>query len=301
MSINNPTYTIFKSNKISYEYDETTDNRYVKAIEDIKLGDILLIEHGLYDDIKDDYNIITNTVLYNKSLFEELYPRKCCNSASANDWQCVCENSSSYIYDYDKIKDGSDNQQLSTIISLKLEKNLFKHSYNDKDYYTLLKDGVKFNHSKTPNANYHNIKIDCPNGLSPIMIFYFVAYRDITRGEEITTNYGNDYFKEDTDLTDYNNKLNYCFKKNYKSILKRVDTYMTTSAFNDVMFCHQFMKNGLIYVWDREEYIGLPKLSLIIHNDITKDITITEKNKFIEHQIYLVLTTLKTKHKLTKV
>jgi hypothetical protein len=281
----NPTYTIYKSNNISFEC--LNDNRYVKAINDIAKGDVLLIEHGLYDDIKDDYNILTNTLLYNKKFYEEVYPRN-----DPYNFEDIINS------DTDDSKTEGTKELLASIISMKLEKNIFKHTETDKDYYTLLRDGIIFNHSKEPNANYHNLKIEVPYGIMPIMIFYFVAYKDIKAGEEICINYGNDYFKENIDLNEYNNKQDKCFK-NYKDILNKINNYISTIECNDVMFCHNFMRNGLVYIPHLNKEIVLPNLCCLLNgiDDGKTSITMEQRNNWVITQMYLILSTLETKYK----
>ena len=180
MSILNPTHTIFKSPKISFEWDKETDNRYVKATEDIFEGDLILIEHAITTtNLEDNYNTLVLNILYNESLFNQLYPRK-------------------KIYNVDDVINGKIDDEYIEAITEKIEKNCFRttNKNSDKIYHSLPVDFVNFNHSKEePNINFHHIVIDVPNLENPIFIFYAVCCKDIIKGEELLINYGNDYFK----------------------------------------------------------------------------------------------------------
>lgn len=268
-SILNPTYTIFKSRKFSFEKED--DNRYVKATEDIYEGDLLLIEHGIYDDTQDQYNAITNNLLYNEQLFNEIYPRD-------------------YEYNLNEVlnPEGTNDKFIEAITN-KIQSNVFKHEIEAKVYHTLLRDGIKFNHSKEPNVNHHYIKINLPN-LPAIVIFFFICYKDIKEGEELFINYGNGYFEEDTDLTDYNDKNKWIFTKNKPKINRTIENYLQTPYCRDVVLNHHLINKGLVYIQSQQKYLGLPKFSSVIGKE---EITHKDTMDYINLQLLNIITTLK--------
>jgi hypothetical protein len=284
MSILNPTHTIFKSHKISFEWDKETDNRYVKAVEDIFEGDLIFIEHALITEkLEDNYNLLVLNILYNENIFNQLYPRK-------------------KIYNVDDVINGKiDDEYIEAIIE-KIEKNCFRttNKNSDKIYHSLPIDFVNFNHSKEPNINYHHIVIDVPNLENPIYIFYVVCCKDILKGDELLINYGNNYFKEDTDLTQYMDKSQYCFKKNNKKIMKKINDYLESKECKDVLFNHHFFSNGLIYVNSINKYIGLPKFRKLLKDDENIDVSVGDMNEWIQKQMLMIYTTFKDKFKKIK-
>jgi hypothetical protein len=284
MSILNPTHTIFKSHKFSFEWDKETDNRYVKAIEDIYEGDLILIEHSITtNNLEDNYNTIVLNILYNENLFNQLYPRK-------------------KNYNVDEVINSKIDDEYIEAITEKIEKNCFRtaNKNNDKIYHSLPIDFVKFNHSKEPNINYHHIVIDVPNLENPIFIFYAVCCKDILKGKELLINYGNEYFKEDTNLTQYMDKSQYCFKKNYKKIMKKINNYLDSTECKDILFNHHFFINGLIYVNSINKYIGLPKFRKLLKDDENIDISVNDMNEWIQKQMLIIYTTFKEKFKKIK-
>jgi hypothetical protein len=284
MSILNPTHTIYKSPKFSFEWDKENDNRYVKATDDIFEGDLILIEHAATTtNLEDNYNTLVLNILYNEDLFNQLYPRK-------------------KVYNIDDIINGNIDEEYINAIAEKIEKNCFRTTNNNsnKIYYSLPIDFVKLNHSKEPNINYHHIVIDIPNLENPIYIFYAVCCKDILKGEELLNNYGNNYFKEDTDLTQYMDKSQYCFKKNYKKIMKKINDYLDSKDCKDVLFNHHFFTNGLVYINSIKKYIGLPKFRKLLKDDEDIDVSIEDMNEWIQKQMLIIYTTFKDKFKKIK-
>jgi hypothetical protein len=177
-----PYNTIYKNSRISFEIDEEKDYRFVKAIKDIRQGEIILIEHLLYSDDYEEnaQNSIVMNTLYNEELFNGLYPRD-------------------YKYNLDDILNGNNKEKLIDILALKITKNMFKikeiNEGIEKSTIILGNDYVRFNHNKDkPNINYNHFKINIPHINIPIFIYYMVAFKDIKEVEELTINYGNEYF-----------------------------------------------------------------------------------------------------------
>jgi len=282
-SILNPTHTLFKSRKIKFDYDAATDNRKVIATEDIFVGDLLLVEHGIADiiDCKDSNNVNTTNnktalnILYNPDFYKELYPR-------------------TYDHNIDNIINSvnDDNINYTEAITEKISKNVFKHPITaDKSLYVLFRDITKFNHSATaPNANHSYLEIKIDGIDAPIIIYYLICCQDILKNDEVCINYGNDYFKENTDLTHYNDKHKPYFKKNDSKLKKLVYNYLNSNQFNDVIYNHHFYNSGLIY--SNSKYIGLPSFYSLYNKektrDETADITIKEMNEWINSQIAFI-------------
>jgi hypothetical protein len=273
----NPTHTIYKSRKFEFEWDKEIDYRKAVATEDIYVGDLLLIEHGIYDDIKRENNILVSNLIYNQELWNEMYPRE-------------------LPYNLDDVLNNNNTDNIIDATTTKLNSNIFAHKEGEETKFTLLRDGQIFNHNKEPNINYHHISVPTHENLSDMKIFYFIAYRDIKKGEELCSNYGNDYFKEDTDLTDYNNKNSEIFTKNKSKILTKIDAYLQTSNCRDVVLNHHFFNNGLVFIQHKNQYIALPQFYKTLNND--NDITIAEMNEWINKEMLFVLSFLKTKKEL---
>jgi len=279
MAILNPTHTIFKSKKISFVFDVENDNRKIIASDDIFEGDLLILEHGIGDvvDKTVDNNVDTTNnrtalnLLYNPEFYKELYPRN-------------------HDHNIDNIINNvnDDNINYSGAITDKISKNIFKHEIDtNKSLYVLFRDITNLNHSITPNANHHYLEVKIPNLDIPIIIYYIIASSDIIKGDEITINYGNDYFNENTDLSDYYDKKKPYFKKNDNKIKKLVFKYLNSLDFRDVIYNHHFYISGLIYT--QNKYIGLPSFYKLYNNSINKDenddITIKNMNDWINEEI----------------
>jgi hypothetical protein len=278
-SILNPTYTIYKSRKLEFQWDKETDYRKAIATEDIFAGDLLIVEHGIYDDIKKENNILVSNLLYNEELWNEMYPRE-------------------LSYNLDDVLMNNNTDNIIDATTEKLNKNIFAHNENEGTFYTLLREGQIFNHSKEPNANYHHISVPTLDNLPDIKIFYFVAYKDIKKDDEICSNYGNNYFNEDIDLTEYNNKNSEIFTKNRSKILTKIDKYLESPECRDVITNHHFFNNGLVFIHKKNQYIALPPFYKILNKDINEDITIAEMNEWINKELLSILTFLKTKKEL---
>ena len=162
------TNTILKSPKISFEIKDD-DYRFVKSTQNIKKGELLLIEHGFCSD---NHTILGTTIRHYPELFNNLYPRKMV-------W-------SEYIAQ-------STTTEVIDICYEKAQKNSF--GSNDELYIGV--DISNFNHSNTPNAfskyqKYSNIfdKVISCN------LLYVYAQHDIVADKEITIYYSNGYINE---------------------------------------------------------------------------------------------------------
>jgi len=274
MNILNPTCSFYKSRKFEFIWEG--DYRKAVATDDIYAGDLLLLEHALYDDIKETNNIIVSNLLYNENLWNEMYPRE-------------------LEYNLDDVINNNNTDAIIDATTAKINKNVFRHDETTGTYYALLRDGQIFNHLKEPNCNYHHISVPTRSDLPHIKIYYFIAYKDIKKGDEICTNYGNDYFKEDTDLSDYNNKQTDIFIKNKSKILSKIDKYLESRECRDVITNHHFYKHGLVFIQNQNRYISLPSFNKLIKADEKEDIKISELNDWVNLQLLEIISFLKTK------
>jgi SET domain-containing protein len=275
MNILNPTYTIYKSRKFEFIWEG--DYRKAVATDDIYAGDLLLLEHALYDDIKTNDNIIVSNLLYNENLWNEMYPRE-------------------LDYNLDDVINNNNTDAIIDATTAKINKNVFRHDEVAGAYYALLRDGQIFNHLKEPNCNYHHISVPTRDDLPQIKIYYFIAYKDIKKGDEICTNYGNEYFNEDTDLSDYNNKQSDIFIKNKSKILSKIDKYLESRECRDVFTNHHFYKHGLVFIQNQNRYIALPSFTKLLKGDEKEDIKISELNDWVNTQLLKLISFLKTKN-----
>jgi len=209
MSANDMTYTIFKSNKISFETREY-DYRYINSKQKINAGDLLLIEHCY---VSKDIKMIFALIKYNAELFDNLYPR-------TKKWE------ESIIYD--------NSESIDNLVCEKAQKNIF-----GGEYYTLNLDISKFNHSSAPNAIVKYLNIDNDSGV-PIYISYITAIKPIDIGEEITIWYGNSYFRENTDID-----LNFNIDSNL--INNIASQYLKKNKCKQITFNHLRAEYGLYY------------------------------------------------------
>lgn len=274
MNILNPTCSFYKSRKFEFIWEG--DYRKAVATDDIYAGDLLLLEHALYDDIKETNNIIVSNLLYNENLWNEMYPRE-------------------LEYNLDDVLNNNNTDAIIDATTAKINKNVFRHDETTGTYYALLRDGQIFNHLKEPNCNYHHISVPTRPDLPHIKIYYFIAYKDIKKGDEICTNYGNDYFKEDTDLSDYNNKQTDIFIKNKSKILSKIDKYLESKQCRDVITNHHFYKHGLVFIQNQNRYISLPPFNKLLKADEKEDIKISELNDWVNLQLLEIISFLKTK------
>lgn len=163
--MNNETHitnTIFKSKKISFEIKN--NYKFVKSTQDIKKGEILLIEHTFTSE---DDNIIKNAILNSPELFNNLYPRKMC-------W------SENFLEEV--------TPEVEDLCYEKTQKNVF----HNNGLFSIGLDISSFNHLITPNAcvKYSNFMVE--KGTYCILLYVYCV-RDIMYDEEITIFYSNGY------------------------------------------------------------------------------------------------------------
>lgn len=205
--------TILKSKKINYETGEN-DNRYVKAKEEIRVGEIILIEH-CYSSKK--IEMISNVIYNNPELFNNLYPRE-------KEW------------DEELIQKGIE--ELSKLSYKKTRKNAFCKN----GVYMIGLDISRFNHSIEPNVTVKYLECETEEE-EKCNIIYVYAHENINKEEEITISYGNGYFG-DKKIKEVLFKL----ERNY--INKIVEQYLKKDKCKEIVFNHICILNGIYFIND---------------------------------------------------
>ena len=217
-------HTVFKSEKISFEINND-DYRYVKANQIIKKDELIIIEHcyGTQNSI-DIIRLIKNS----PDFFNSLYPRKI-------KWD---ENIA--------IKIGSNE-----IIDLCYFKAI-KNSFYMDDYIYIGSDISRFNHSNISNLNVSHL--NCDIGLEiQCPLFYIYASRDISINEEITINYGNEYFKHNDEIQYFeieNDNFTHNNKRDIKDIVDYAYKYLQEDICKEILFNHTCALYGLYFIND---------------------------------------------------
>lgn len=209
------TNTIYKSKKISFETNND-DNRYVKTLEEIKQGELILIEHCYSTN---NYNILANVIQNSPELFNNLYPRKI-------NWD-------------NSILDNPTDE----IVNLCCEKAL-KNAFKINELFIIGLDISKFNNSSiTPNATvkYHTYKIK-PDLYCCILYVY--SHNIININEEVTISYSNSYFGDNIK----NESAKYKLENNY--IKKIVEQYLKKDICINIIFNHLCISLGLYFIKD---------------------------------------------------
>lgn len=213
------TNTLFKSNKISFETKDD-DYRFVKSTQNIKKGEILLIEHCYTTDKCD---MLSTVISKSPELFNNLYPRK----MSWNEEQIINEEM---------------DENTEELCYEKAQKNAF----GDNGLFYIGLDISNFNHSDMPNAcvSYSNFSYgkdteDCCN------LLYIYSNRNITNDEEITIWYNVAYFDKKSV-----EKYKPPFKLDNRYIENIHIQYMKKDICKNIMFNHMCNYYGLYLVND---------------------------------------------------
>ena len=70
------TYLVYKDPGVSFVFDETNDYRKVICSSSIKKGELITIEHCLFQRQDDPSDYLTRCVKRNDKLYRSLYPRR---------------------------------------------------------------------------------------------------------------------------------------------------------------------------------------------------------------------------------
>jgi len=214
----NFTNTIFKSNKISFETRDY-DYRFVKATQNIKRGELLLVEHVYCSK---NVKIMASVILSSPELFNNLYPRNIPWGVN------ILTEPTSELWDltYEKI-----------------EKNAFK---TDNLFFIGLNTPI-FNHASEPNA--------CANSSVSIIedtdvhfaLQYVYSSQDIRIDEEVTIWYGN---KRNNEFGGNNQEYNMPFKLDNSVLRDTHIQYSKTEIYRQIMFNHICIYYGLYLIND---------------------------------------------------
>ncbi len=273
----NPTHTIYKSDKILFDYDSANDNRKVIATENISQWDLLILEHGITDVIvpttsnDDIISRIGLNILFNEDLYNELYPRK--SKYNLNEEDCDMDN-------------------ITENINKKINKNAFKYIVTDKiEHNSLFRDITNLNHSVDSNANLSHFRIEMKGIDFPIVFYCVFCCRDILKGSEICINYGNGYFNENTDLTNYYNMSDDYKKQNGIKIMSVIRDYMHSEDFRNVIYNHFFYSHGIIF--ENNAFFPLSAFYKIWKGDENAELSCDEIETWISFHLNRLSTSIK--------
>jgi hypothetical protein len=215
--IDDTTYTVFKSEKISFE-TKKEDYRYVKSTRNIKSGELLLVEHCY--STQDNNNQLIRLMGLSPDLFNSLYPRNC------------------NFYD---IKD--DKEKLNEACANKIQSNVFKI-----DGFTIGRDISRFNNSNRPNAcvsiSVGNISIGNEKVRYDLMYVYSIT--DINIGDEINIFYSEGYHKLLSNKKIENIIINRKEEENIKELVDRIYTqYSKKEPCKNIILNHLCKHYGL--------------------------------------------------------
>ncbi|MEM3062371.1 MAG: SET domain-containing protein-lysine N-methyltransferase [Nitrososphaerota archaeon] len=181
---------------------EENNFKYVKVTEDIKFGELLLVEHVYASD----NNICYLIVRYNEYLFDQYHPRK--------------------VKFADAVK--LDENEISVMVSEKISHNCFGFGENSK----LITDTItKLNHSCDQNcAVYINVsyKIEETN----VVFMELYAIKNIKKDSEITISYGPETSHKRDFVCNCGKSLNQ--RKKHFNIVSRLASSLSRNINNEV-------------------------------------------------------------------
>ena len=209
------TNTIFKSNKISFETTKD-DYRSVKAVKEINIGEILLIEHCYASN---NFNHLSNVVIYSQELFNNLYPRK-------------------MLWDEETIINNIPDEIID-LCAEKIQKNCFKRDGK----YAIGLDISNFNHSISANATATCVDVNVEQ-IVCCFISYVYAHKFINIGEEINIYYNKNIYFGDGDTIETAN-VDVEFKLSNHYINKIVLQYVKKDICKHIVLKHICIYYGL--------------------------------------------------------
>ena len=245
------THTIFKSNSISLKTKDN-DYRYVTAKNHIKKGELLLMEHCYTNTTLDS---MTNAILMNNKLFNNLYPRK-------EQWTVKLLS-----------KEGQ-TEDIKSLLTEKAQKNVFGSQSND---YSVCLEISNFNHSTTPNAFVKRQKYVIDENTT-LFIMCLSSINEINIGEEIFISYGKDYFGDNSCICDYS------YTTNVDVLVTRImQQYLQSESCRYIIINHVSASHGLYF--DDDSLYPTNRFLTTFKNDITSENIygwIKEKNDYYE-------------------
>lgn len=212
----NFTNTIFKSDKISFDTKDD-DYRFVKAVQNIKKGELLLVEHVYCSK---NIKTMASVILSSPELFNNLYPRNI-------PWNVnILIEPTSEIWDltYEKI-----------------EKNAFK---TDDLFFIGLSTPI-FNHASEPNSCVSSSVSIIEDTDVHSALQYVYSSQDISINEEVTIWYGS---KRNNEFGGNNQEYNIPFKLENSVIRDTHLQYSKTEIYRQIMFNHICIYYGLYLI-----------------------------------------------------
>ena len=216
------TNTIFKSNKISFETKDA-DYRYVKSINNIKQGELLLIEHCYCNE---DFDIIPDVIRTSPELFDNLYPR----TVPWNE---------------------SFMEKLTSELAELCREKAQKNSFGDKGIYSIGLDISRFNHSNTPTASVNYLSNSFKDIEVTCYLQYVYANCDININEEITIWYGKKYFGENIEYIEPPFKIENKYINTIASQYIRKDVCSNIIGNHICIYYGLYLLNDMIYPTNR--------------------------------------------------
>lgn len=165
-----PQTVVYKHNKITTKYNETTDSYSIIATEDIDEGEILMIEEGIIGPERDIVNILKQPKY--QQIAQELYPRK--------------RNVSSYL------PRGKDKWIMDKVLHNHWDWYEPGDNKQMKGWSGLFPYISRFNHSCSPTATIARFLHKKNNKKENTGYFVVFASGDLFKDDEIYLSYGDD-------------------------------------------------------------------------------------------------------------
>lgn len=206
-------FPVFTSNLISFAVKDD-DYRYVLATQDIRRGELLLVEHCYSAP---SFNKLATVIKATPLLFNELCPRTTVWNPSIP---------------------GDSSEQIVSLCKEKAIHNAFGHD----GVHLIGVHATKFNHSSVPNATVKFVRCNLKELDISCNFIYIYANKDISGGQEICTWYGNQFFGDCKPFVD-----SYDLDRSYNKITQ---DYLSSSTCKQIVVEHLCIDRGLFIVED---------------------------------------------------
>lgn len=240
-------FPVFTSNLISFAVKDD-DYHYVLATQDIKQGNLLLVEHCYSAP---SFNKLATVIKTTPQLFNELCPRTVKWSSS------IPEDSS---------------EQIASLCKEKTQHNAFGH----EGMHLIGVHATKFNHSDKPNATVKIVRCR----LTPLDVtcdfIYIYANKDIVVGQEVCTWYGNQFFGNCVPFVD-----SFDLDRSYNQIAR--DYLNTSSTCKSIIVEHLCIHHGLYIVEDT--FITTSSFIEFFTKEVKREPTVENIQQWILEQI----------------
>lgn len=206
-------FPVFISNLISFTIKDN-DYHYVLATQDIKQGELLLVEHCYSAP---SFNKLTAVIKVTPLLFNQLYPR---------------------TVEWNPSIPGDSSSEMIYLCKEKTQHNTFGHD----GVHLIGVHATKFNHSDHPNATVKIVRCRLKELDVSCDFIYIYANKDIMAGQEVCTWYGNQFFGDSKPFLD-SVELDPCYNQIARS-------YLSTSTCKQIVVEHLCIQHGLYIVED---------------------------------------------------